>query len=93
MSHLLTARSQFIKRLPFDPATRAYLFRDEARLVCVLWSTVAEQGQSIQLSDDRIQILDLAGRTLKGRTVVTSGTPVYLVAEGLTSEQFVAAVQ
>jgi len=93
MSHLLTARSQFVKRLHFDPATRAYLFRDEARLVCVLWSTAAEQGRSIQLSDDRIQLLDLAGRTQQGRTVVTSETPVYLVAEGLTSEQFAAAVQ
>ena len=66
---------------------RAYLFRDGKRHVAVVWAPTTKP-RPIRLTDERIELWDLMGRPQPSRQFTPSGTPVYLVSEGLSDEAF-----
>jgi len=93
MAHLLTPGSKFVRRLPLDPAVKAYLFRDGRRLVCVVWAVPSERPQLLRLKSPELRLFDIMGRPMPERQCTPGGTPVYVVAEGVSDDQFEAAVR
>jgi len=91
MSHLFTPTCQFAKRLALGDDVKAYLFRDGQRTVAVVWAPTAKPGP-IRVESDKIQLWDIMGRPQRPRRFTPSGTPVYLVGEGLSDEAFGAAL-
>jgi hypothetical protein len=47
----------------------------------------------LRLTDPRIRLLDLMGRRQTVRRLTPGDTPVYLVAEGLSDDEFVKAIE
>jgi hypothetical protein len=93
MAHFLTPTAKFVGRLTLDAATRGYLFRDRDRLVCVVWADRDDAAKEITLEGDKVALCDLMGRPQAARRFTPSGTPVYLTADGLTDDEFRAAVK
>ena len=58
------------------------------RLVGVVWNPSKTQAASLCLADDKMQLWDLMGRPQAARHFTPSGTPIYLVADGLAEEHF-----
>ena len=93
MSRLLTTSARFVKKLEPDPGVRCHVFADHDRHVAVLWSTAGARPRPVTIRNDRIAVWDLMGRPVKTEHVLPSNTPVYLIAEGLTTEQFLAGMK
>lgn len=93
MSHFLTPTSKFVARLTLAAPTRAYLFRDGDRLVCVAWADTETQAREITLGNDKVRLFDLMGRPMAGRRFSPSGTPLYIMSDGLNDDEFHAAVK
>jgi len=93
MSHFLTPASRFVTRLKLAAPTRAYLFRDGDRLVCAVWTDRETAAKEVMLGSDKVGLFDIMGRPMSGRRFRPSGTPVYLVADGLTDDEFRGAVK
>lgn len=92
MSHLLTPDSVFVERLSLGEGVRGYLFRDGRRLVGVVWAPGGVQAGRIRLGDAGLQLWDIMGRPQNSREVVPGETPVYLLSDALSVDQFKAAV-
>jgi hypothetical protein len=88
LAHLFTPTCQFVKRLPLDHGTRGYLFRDGQRLVGVVWNPSKTHAPPLRLADDKMQLWDLMGRPQDACQFTPSGTPVYVIADGLAEERF-----
>jgi len=93
MAHLLTTTCRFVKKLALGEGVRAYLFRDGARNVCVVWAPKAVPPRPLKLADARLVLWDIMGRPQKAREFTPSGTPVYLLADGLADAAFEAGVK
>jgi len=93
MAHLLTPTCRFVGRLSPGPPTRGYLFRDGRRLVAVVWAPSDVPPQPVRLDSADVELWDIMGRPQPLDRFTPSGTPVYLVADGLSDEQFEAAVR
>ena len=93
MAHLLTPTCRFVKKLALGEGVRAYLFRDGQRLVCVVWAPKAGKPRPITLADGKLVLWDLMGRPQSAREFTPSGTPVYLLADGLTDAAFEAGLK
>jgi hypothetical protein len=94
MASFLTPSAKFVKKLSLGPAAvRGYLFRDGQRLVAAVWSPGSAKAAPIRVKEPKIQVLDLMGRPQLSRDFTPSGTPVYLIGDGLLEEAFEAAVK
>jgi hypothetical protein len=87
MAHLLTPGCRFVKRLSLGDGLRGYLFRDGKRHVAVVWAPAGEP-EPVRIEGDKIQPWDLMGRPQRSRHFTPTGTPVYLVSEGLSDDAF-----
>ncbi len=92
MSHLFTPRCKFAGRLDLGDSLRGYLFQDGPRHVAAVWAPQPGKTRPLEVGNPRIHGLDLMGRPLPGNRFTPGGTPVYLVAEGLSRAEFAAAV-
>ncbi len=91
MSHLFPPTCKFVKRLSLGEGVRGYLFRDGKRHVAVVWAPTTKP-EPIRLADGKIELWDIMGRPQPSRRFTPSGTPVYLVSEGLSDEAFEASL-
>lgn len=92
MAQYLTPSCTFVKRLLPDEPLRAYLFRDTARTVAVIWTTEGAKPTKIQLGSEKLQRYDIMGRVQDSREFTPSTSPVYIVGEGVSPEDFEKAV-
>lgn len=88
MAKLLTPDCKFVKKLLPDQPVKAYLFSDGKRTVGVVWATANEKPKPIELTNARLQVWDLVGRPQVPRTLTPSETPVYIVGEGISADEF-----
>jgi len=89
MSRLFAPTARFVKRLATGDGVRAYLFRDGECTLAVVWTTGGEP-QTIRAAES-LEVWDLMGRPLGSGEIAITGTPVYVLGEGLTDDEFVAA--
>ena len=82
-----------VKQLALGDGTKTYLFRDGERLVAVAWSTGRASPGTVKMTDPRLQLWDLMGRPQPARQFTPAGSPVYIVAEGLSDETFAAVLR
>ncbi len=92
MAKLFPVTCRFVDRLALGEGVRAYRFRDGERTVLVLWAPEGVQASPLRLAGNRVQILDLMGRPMGRAEFVPGPTPVYVVAEELSDEDFSRAV-
>ena len=92
MARLLTPDCKFIKRLLPDEPVKAYLFGDGKQTVAVVWSPAGENPKPVQLTGAKLQLWDLVGRQQASRTFTPSGSPVYIIGEGVSPEDFEKSV-
>jgi hypothetical protein len=88
MAHLFTPTCRFVKRLSLGAGVKAYLFRDGARMVAVVWSPGGAAQKPIRLADEKIDLWDLMGRRQPIRQFTPSGTPVYLLGGEISEDAF-----
>ncbi len=93
MSHLLTPRCALVKRLDVGEGVKAYLFRDGRRAFAVVWAPAGAKPKPVRLNGDKLQLWDLMGRPQSVRKFTPTGTPVYILADGLSDEAFEAALE
>ncbi len=92
MAHFLTPGVKFVKKLPLGPGVQAYSFRDGRRLIAVVWAAGRTKVAPIRLNDPKVQFLDLMGRPQSSREFNPTGTPIYLIGDGLSDEAFGTAL-
>jgi hypothetical protein len=93
MASLLTPDCKFVKQLVPDQQSKVYLFSDGKRSVGVVWAPAGAEGvKPLQLTSAKLQVLDLVGRPKDLRSIAPSGTPVYVVGEGVSPEEFEKAL-
>jgi hypothetical protein len=88
LAHLLTPSTRFVKQLPLGAGTKGYLFRDGERTVAIVWATGRAKPATIRLTDDGLQLWDLMGRPQSVRQFTASGSPVYVLAKGISDNAF-----
>jgi len=93
LAQLLTPTARSVRQLSLGDGVKTYLFRDGQRLVAVVWSTGRAEPGIITLPDARLQLWDLMGRPQPARQFTPSGSPVYVVAKGVSDDAFAAALQ
>ena len=95
MAQLLTPDCKFVKRLLPDEPIRAYLFADanSKRTVGVFWSPAGTKPKAVRLSNPGLQLWDIMGRPQASQTFVPGESPVYIVGEGVSAEEFEKAVR
>ncbi len=93
MAHLFTPTCRFVKKLALGEGVRAYLFRDGERLFCVVWAPKSGKPRAVRLADEKLVLWDLMGRPQKEREFTPSGTPVYVLADGLSDAAFESALR
>ena len=92
MSQMLTPTCKFVKRLLPGEPVNAYLFRDTTRTVGVVWAPSGTEPKPVQLANTKLQLLDIVGRPQASRTFTPSETPVYVVGEDVSADEFAKAV-
>ncbi len=94
LSHLLGPTCRFVRRLAIGEGARCYLFRDGSRLVAVAWRRPDTQQRTLRLADEKMTCCDLMGRPIEGRrSVALDATPFYILADGLSNDEFAAALK
>jgi hypothetical protein len=92
VSQLLTPTCKFVKRLLADHNVRVYLFSDTNRTVAAVWSTADKDTPALQLGSDKMQRWDIMGRPQTTRTFTPTGSPVFVIGEGMSAEEFEKAL-
>ncbi len=92
MSQMFTPTCRFVKRLLPGQAAYAYLFSDTTRTVGVIWAPSGTEPKPLRLGNAKLQLLDIVGRPQTSRTFTPGESPVYIVGEGLSAEEFEKAV-
>jgi hypothetical protein len=92
LAHLFPPTSRFVHKLDRGDGTRAYLFQDGKRLVCVVWSHGGAR-RPLRLADDGLVLWDIMGKPLEARTFTPSEMPVYVIGNGVSVERFVAGLR
>ena len=93
LSHLFPPTCRFVKKLAPGKDLRAYLFRDGRRLVCPVWSTRGAKPPAISIRSKKLILWDLMGRPLQIHQLTPSSTPVYVLADDLTVNDFESALE
>ena len=93
MAHMFPPASRFVKRMSLGDGITGYLFRDEERLVAVVWAAGGAQPGAIRLRSEKMKLLDIVGREQARRVLDLSETPVYIIGEGMSAPEFEAALQ
>jgi hypothetical protein len=88
LAQMLTPDCKFIKQLLPQEPIRAYLFGDTKRTVGVVWAPINTKAKQIQLTNAKLQLWDLMGRLQTSRMFTPSETPVYVVGEDVSPEDF-----
>jgi hypothetical protein len=92
MARLFPVTCRFVDRLELGEGVRAYRFREGERTVLAAWAPEGIRAMPVTIAGDRIRILDLMGRPTGKTEFVPGPTPVYVVAERLSDEDFLRAV-
>jgi hypothetical protein len=92
LAHLITPSTRFAKQLSLGAGTKGYLFRDGERTVAIVWATGRAKPATIRLTDDRLQLWDLMGRPQFNRQFTASGSPMYVVATGVSDDKLTAGL-
>ena len=93
MARLLTPTCKPAGRLELGEGVHGYLFRDGPKLLAVVWSVAGAKPRPIRLAEAKLRPMDIMGRPLATRHFTPSGTPVYVLAEGVTAEAFRAGLK
>ncbi len=93
MAQFLTPSCTFVKRLLRDDSVKAYMFRDTTRTVAVVWSASEVKPKPIELTNAKLELRDIMGRPMNERRFTAGTSPVYIVGEGVSAENFEKAVR
>lgn len=93
MARLLTPECKAAGNLDLGEGVWGCVFREGQRHVAVVWAAAQAQPAEVRLARDKLVLWDLMGRAQPGRAFVPGPVPVYVLAEGLTDEEFRAAVR
>jgi hypothetical protein len=100
LSQVFSPACRFVQRLDLGEETRGYLFRAGARSVAVVWSPrqarqvkTGTPRREISLASEKLRLWDIMGRELPSRRFVPTGTPVYVVGDGLDAGVFEASLK
>ncbi len=94
LSHLLGPTCRFARRLSVGEGARCYVFRDGSRLVAVVWRRPDTRQRTIHLASEKMSCCDLMGRPIEGQHgVALDATPFYILADGLSDDEFAAALK
>ena len=93
LSRLLPPRARFLRKLALGPGVKGYLFGDGTRLVAVVWAPREAKVGAVHLAADKLAAWDMMGRPMAGRQFAPTGTPVYVVADGLAADPFAKALR
>jgi hypothetical protein len=93
MARLLAPDCKPAGRLTLGQGVRGYLFSGGGRAVAVVWAPSGVEAQRVALADQRLALWDLMGRPQKDRKFTPGGTPVYILGNGMTEEQFRAGLR
>jgi hypothetical protein len=85
---LLTPACKFVKRLLPGEPLRAYLFHDGRRAVAVVWAPAGAKAKAVELGGDKLQLWDMMGRPQSARTFTPGESPMYVIGEGTSVEEF-----
>jgi hypothetical protein len=77
--------------LPGEPL-KAYLFADASRAIGVLWAPAGLPPRTIRLASPKLRLWDLMGRPMESATFVPGESPVYIIGDGVSAEEFEKAV-
>jgi hypothetical protein len=88
MSQLFTPDCTFVRPLLPDEPIKAYLFDDGKRTIGVVWTPEGTAAKPIRLADPKLQLWDLVGRRVESQTFTPGETPVYIIGQGVSAEQF-----
>jgi len=85
LSDLFSPTCKFVQRIGKDRerGVRAYLFRDGARLIAPVWAPRGSRPGEWKLRLSGLQLMDIAGRRMSGRSFVPGRVPVYILGEGM----------
>jgi len=93
MARIFPPTCRFIKRLTLGDGLRGYLFQDGEQLAAVVWAVDGFRARTIRLRSEKLRLLDIMGRKQAAPELKASGTPVYIVSEGMSVPAFEAALQ
>ncbi len=93
LARVFTPSTKFVKRMALDECIKGYLFSDGRRRLAVVWAAGGTKAAEIRLADEKLQLHDMMGRPQTMRKFVPSGTPVFIIGEGLSDEQFQARLK
>jgi len=93
MAHLFTPTCRFVKRLALGDGVKGYLFRDGQTALAVVWAPPRAKPGPVRLASEQIELWDIMGRPQPSREFTPSGTPLYLVGDGLSDQAFEAALR
>jgi len=93
MARIFPPTCRFIKRLTLGDGLSGYLFQDGEQLAAVVWAVDGFRARTIRLRSEKLRLLDIMGRKQAAPELKASGTPVYIVSEGMSVPAFEAALQ
>jgi len=92
MSHLFTPSCRFVKKLDLGKDVYAYQFRDGDRSLAAVWATSSASPVSVRLTDDNLTLQDMMARPQAAREFTPNGTPVYVIGDGVSDDEFAGAL-
>jgi len=93
MAYFFTPSCRFVRKLALDAGIRGYLFRDGERAFAVVWAPRGAKARPIRLANDKLQLWDLMARPQPAREFTPTGTPIYLLADGLSDADFASGLR
>jgi hypothetical protein len=93
MAYIFTPTCRFVQKLALGEGIRAYLFRDGEKPFAVVWAARGAKPRPIRFANEKLQLWDLMARPQAVRDLTPSGTPVYIIGEGLSDAEFAAALK
>jgi len=93
MAHLFTPTCRFVKKLSLGDGVKGYLFRDGQRPFAVVWAPTRAKPRNVTLESKKLELWDLMARKKQDRSFTPSGTPVYVVGDGLSDTEFESALK
>lgn len=91
LTHMLSHKAKFRRKLDFGEGVWAYLFHDRGKHVLAVWKRSGE-GKRLVLNNAQLVAHDMMATPLPKRVIKLTWAPTYIVAPSLTEEQFVDAV-
>ncbi len=82
-----------MRTLFLGEGVRGYLFQDTGRAVAVAWAPSSVEAKPVRITDQRVELWDMAGRKRAAQEFTPRGMPAYLVGEGLSAKELAAALR